>query len=94
MLSDYKDKIDKKTKENVEKSLKDLKESVGKGDIEDIKAKTDALQKTAQEIGAKMYQQAAQQKEQPKEEKKKSKKKDDNVVDADFKVEDEEKEKK
>lgn len=93
MLNDYKDKIDKGTKEKVEKSLKDLKNAVSKDDIEDIKDKMDVLQKTAQEIGAKMYQQAT---EQPREEckKKKSKKKDDKVVDADFEVEDEEKEKK
>ncbi len=96
MLNDYKDKIDKKTNEKVVSSLKELKDAVDKGNVEDIKAKMDALQKTAQEIGAKMYQQTnAQQAEQPKEEKEESKKeKDDKVVDADFKVEDEEKEKK
>jgi len=96
MLTDYKDKIDKKTTEKVTKSLKELKDAVGKDNVEDIKSKMDALQKTAQEIGAQMYQKTAQEKakqEQPKEEKKKSKK-DDNVVDAEFKVEDEEKEKK
>ncbi|MBL7101039.1 MAG: molecular chaperone DnaK [Nanoarchaeota archaeon] len=96
MLNDYKDKIDKGTKEKVVSALKDLKDSMGKDNLEDIKSKMDALQKTAQEIGAKMYQQASQQQaEQPKEEKKESKKaKDEKVVDADFKVEDEEKEKK
>ena len=98
MLDDYKDKIDKATKEKVEKSLKELKDAAAKKDnTEDVKKKMEDLNKVAQEIGAKMYQQAAaqQQAEQPKEEKKKSKKdKDEKVVDADFKVEDEEKEKK
>ena len=96
MLNDYKDKIDKGTKEKVISALKDLKDSMGKDNLEDIKGKMDALQKTAQEIGTKMYQQASQQQaEQPKEEKKESKKaKDEKVVDADFKVEDEEKAKK
>lgn len=95
MLEDFKDKIDKDTREKVEKSLKELKEAVSEDDVEKIKQKMDALQKTAQEIGTKMYQQSTQKtEEQPKEEKKKkSKKKDDHIVDADFKVEDEEKEK-
>ncbi|MDP2908535.1 MAG: molecular chaperone DnaK, partial [Nanoarchaeota archaeon] len=81
--------------------LKGLKDAIEKENVDDIKEKMDSLQKTAQEIGAKMYQQASQQQaekpgseeEQPEEEKK-HKKKGDKVVDADFKVEDEEKEKK
>ncbi|MBU4502035.1 MAG: molecular chaperone DnaK [Nanoarchaeota archaeon] len=98
MLTDYKDKIDKKTSEKVMKSLIELKEAVGKDDVDDIKAKMDSLQKTAQEIGAQMYQQQAQQKSQEQSEEKPKKEKkskdDENVVDAEFKVEDEEKENK
>lgn len=96
MLNDYKDKVDKGTKEKVIKSLKELKDAVEKNDIEDMKSKMDSLQKTAQEIGAKMYQQSTQQQaEQSKEREIKSKKKkDEKIVDADFKVEDEKKEKK
>lgn len=101
MLVDYGDKIDKDTKEKVVSALKGLKDVIEKENVDDIKEKMDSLQKTAQEIGAKMYQQASQQQaekpgseeEQPEEEKK-HKKKGDKVVDADFKVEDEEKEKK
>ena len=94
MLNDYKDKIDKATTDKVSKSLKDLKSSVEKGDVDGIKSKMESLQKTSQEIGAKMYKQAAQQQaEQPKEEKP-DKKKDEKVVDAEFKVEDDEKGKK
>jgi len=97
MLNDYKDKIDKKTEEKVVSSLKDLKDAMGKDNVDDIKTKMESLQKVAQEIGAKMYKQASEQKaEQPKEEKKESKKKDskkkdEKVVDADFEVEDEKK---
>jgi len=104
MLSDYKDKIDNETKEKVTNALKDLKEAVEKNDLEEIKNKMDALQKTSQEIGTKMYQQATKQKpetsEEPQEEKeespkeKKKSKKGDKVVDADFKVEEEGKKKK
>lgn len=101
MLVDYGDKIDKDTKEKVVSALKGLKDVIEKENVDDIKEKMDSLQKTAQEIGSKMYQQASQQQaekpeseeEQPEEEKK-HKKKGDKVVDADFKVEDEEKEKK
>ncbi len=104
MLTDYKDKIDEETKEKVTNALKDLKDAVEKNDVEEIKNKMDALQKTSQEIGTKMYQQATKQKEETHEEpqeeeeespkEKKKNKKGDKVVDADFKVEDEKKDKK
>jgi molecular chaperone DnaK len=105
MLSDYKDKIDEETKEKVNNALKDLKDAVEKNDLEEIKNKMDALQKTSQEIGTKMYQQVNKQKaetheEEPQEEEeespkeKKKNKKGDKVVDADFKVEEEGKKKK
>ncbi len=98
MLTDYKDKIDKETKEKVEKSLKELKEAIEKDNIEDIKAKMESLQKTAQEIGAKMYQEAAKQQatQQPEgnQESSENQKNDEKVVDAEFKVEDEDKEEK
>jgi len=68
-------------------------------DINKIKNNTEELSKKLQEIGAKIYQQVAQEqaKKQEKKEEKEGKKTwkghptDEKVVDADYKVEDEEK---
>ena len=59
MLSEYKDKIDSETSGKIEKELEELKELLKGDDSEKIKAKLEEIQKVSQEIGAKMYQQAA-----------------------------------
>jgi len=96
-LNQFKDKIDNKLKEKIEENLKELKESVKSDDIEKIKEDTEKLRKSVQEIGSQIYQQAQAEQmktEEPKEEesKEKSKKKDDEeVVDAEYKVEEDDK---
>jgi molecular chaperone DnaK len=104
-LSDLGDKLSKEQKDKVEAPLKSAKEALQKDDIEKIKKETETLQKALQEVGTAVYQEAAKkyaeehakQKHETggEEESKKSagnpKKNGDNVVDADFKVEDEEK---
>jgi len=96
-LNQFKDKIDNKLKEKIEENLKELKESVKSDDIEKIKEDTEKLRKSVQEIGSQIYQQAQAEQmktEEPKKEesKEKSKKKDDEeVVDAEYKVEEDDK---
>ncbi len=76
MLEEFKDKIDADTKKKIEEAKKT-------GEPEQINAKIDALNKIAQEVGTKMYQEAAAQ--QAKEDPKEEAPKDEKVVDAEFK---------
>ena len=55
-LEDLKDKVDPKDKEEAEKLIKDLEESIKGNDIEDIKAKTESLNKKAMELAGKVYE--------------------------------------
>jgi len=82
-LKEYGDKVDAKTKEDVEAKLKELKEVFEKDDIEGMKKKMEELGQVVQQIGAKIYQEAAaaQQAQATGEDKK------ENVVDAEFKEE-------
>ena len=87
MLEEYGDKVDADTKGKVQKEVDALKEAITSDDTEKIKAQIDALNKVAQEIGAKMYQQqATEETEAPKEESK------EQVVEAEFEKKDDKKE--
>ena len=55
-LEDLKDKVDPKDKEKAEKLIKDLEESLKGNDIEDIKTKTESLNKKAMELAGKVYE--------------------------------------
>ena len=55
-LEDLKDKVDPKDKEEAEKLIKDLEESLKGNDIEDIKAKTESLNKKTMELAGKVYE--------------------------------------
>ena len=55
-LEDLKDKVDPKDKEEAEKLIKDLEEALKGNDIEDIKAKTESLNKKAMELAGKVYE--------------------------------------
>ena len=55
-LEDLKDKVDPKDKEEAEKLIKDLEESLKGNDIEDIKAKTESLNKKAMKLAGKVYE--------------------------------------
>ena len=55
-LEDLKDKVDPKDKEEAEKLIKDIEESLKGNDIEDIKAKTESLNKKAMELAGKVYE--------------------------------------
>ena len=85
-LKDLKDKVSDDDKKKAEDEIKELKDALEKGDIEDIKAKKDKLNETAMAFATKVYEEAAkangantENNEAPKENKK-----DDDVVDAEF----------
>ena len=79
------DKVSNEDKEKSEELIKELKEALESDDVENIKAKKDALQEKAMEFGAKVYEEAnkAQAANQDSEEEVKEDKKDD-VIDAEF----------
>jgi len=83
-INELGDKISKEQKDKVDEAVNKLKESLKGKDIQDIKQKTDELTKVIQQVGASVYQQFQQDAG-----KKQEKPSDDNVVDADYKVEDE-----
>jgi molecular chaperone DnaK len=59
VLDEFKDKIDKDTKKKLEEGIKELEEIRKTGEPSKINAKIEELNKVAQEVGAKMYQEAA-----------------------------------
>lgn len=92
-VSELGDKLSKEQKDKIESALKATKSAVEGNDMKSIKEATENLQKILQEAGTAIYQEAAQksaeeaakkEKDKPEE---KDKKDNDNVVDADFKVE-------
>ena len=97
-MGELKDKFSKDDKKNIEKALKELRESLTGDDIEKIKEKTDALTQILQKASAAIYQQAAQQQQQQAagsnntDESWQGKPSDDDkTIDADYKVKDDEK---
>ena len=92
MLKENGDKLPADVKSDAEAKLADLKTAVQSGNVDDIKAKQDDLQKAFYAISEKVYQQAAQQQgQQPGADAQQgptgnagSAPKDDGAVDADF----------
>ncbi len=93
MLDEFKDKVDASTKNKVEEALKKLEEARKDGEPEQIQARIDELNKVVQEIGMKIYQDAAAQQakasgeQEGKQNPKNSSESGDDepVVDAEFK---------
>ena len=88
-IKDLGDKVDAKDKEKAEKQIKDLKEALEGNNIDDIKAKQEALNETTMALASKVYEEAAKAREAESadttsttEETKKSK--NDDVMDAEF----------
>jgi len=86
--SDLKEKISKDNVEKIDMAVSELKEALGGKEVSEIKEKTDELAKVLQQVGAAVYQQVGQQQAAPPP---KTEKQPDKVVDADYKVVDEEK---
>ncbi len=95
-LEELGDKVDADKKSKIEELVKELRELATGDDLAAIKAKTEELTKTVQEVGAAIYQQAQQAQAQAQQEGESAqgpedadkKKDDDDTVDADYKVKD------
>ncbi|MFH1238350.1 MAG: molecular chaperone DnaK [archaeon] len=92
MLEEYNKKIEKETLEKIEKELKELKELMTEDDVEKIEKKLKEVQKISQEVGVKMYQQAATEQASKKEGEAKDENSEEKIVDAEV-VDDSEEEK-
>ena len=60
-LSDLGDKVDSKDKEKAEELIADLKKTLEGSDVDEIKKKTEELNKVAMDLAAKVYEQAAKE---------------------------------
>ena len=95
-LDELKDKISEDEKTEIENLVSELREQISSDDIPAIKEKTETLTNKVQEIGAKIYQEAAaaqqaaqeQQATQDQNNDTSSKTGDDDTIDADYKVKD------
>jgi len=83
MLDEFKDKVDASTKKKIEEKLALVEEKRKEGNPEEINKAIDDLNKATQEIGAKMYADAAKQ--QQASSGKPESADDENIVDAEFK---------
>ena len=96
-MKDMKGKVKGKELDEIKKKVDELKELMKpeKKDIEAIKKKTEEINEIAQKAATEMYQKVAKEQQQKQAsagaEKKEEKKDNENVVDADYTVEDEEK---
>jgi len=84
-MEEFKDKIDEATKKKIEEKIKELENVKTKGEPTEINAKIEELNKIVQEIGQKVYAEAAAKQQQTAgKEAPNEKKKDEKVVDAEF----------
>jgi molecular chaperone DnaK len=88
MLEEYKEKIDEATKKSIEEKIVLVEEARKSEDVAKINTAIEELNKVAQEIGAKMYQEAAAQQAKEAQSKgddsKDKKESDEKIVDAEF----------
>ena len=89
VLDEFKDKIDATTKKKIEAGMAAVEEARKGGDPDAINSKIDELNKVVQEIGTRMYQEAAAK--QQKAGADPGTTEDENIVDAEFKEKREEK---
>ena len=96
-LKEHGDKVSEDEKQNIEKAVEDLRTASEKEDVDDIKAKIEALTQASHKLAQQMYEAAAKEaegegepggeapgEEPPKEEKKG--KEEEEIIDADFEV--------
>jgi molecular chaperone DnaK len=86
-ISDLGEQVSADERLDAEDKIKELEEALKGSDLEDIKAKKEALNTTAQELATKAYQQAQQQAEAAQgadADEQQDSNQDDSVVDADF----------
>jgi len=83
-ITDLKDQVSDKEKNDAESKIKDLRKALEGNDVEDIKAKKDALNEVAQALATKAYQQAQQAQQAQGNANGATDDSDDDVVDAEF----------
>ncbi|MFC4356093.1 molecular chaperone DnaK [Chryseomicrobium palamuruense] len=88
-LKDLEDKVSEEEKQEAETAKDELKVALEAGNVEDIKAKRDALQEIVQKLTMKLYEQAAADQQATEG----TNSSDDGVVDADFEEVDDKKDK-
>jgi molecular chaperone DnaK len=99
-LQEVGDKLSQQQKDAIDQAVKDLKEALLGKDLEEINKKIEALRKVLQEAGTAVYQQAAQQYAQQQQQAQGQQQSGDQgtgerkTVETDYKVVDEEREKK
>jgi len=83
-IQDLGDKLDSKEKEEIESLIKDTKEAMEKGDIEDMTSKKDKLQEKLIAISSKIYEEAAKAREAEGNNENSEENKEDNVKEAKY----------
>jgi molecular chaperone DnaK len=90
-LKDLGDKVDADLKKEAEDKQQKLRDALAGSDINAIKSASEALTEVLHKLSTKLYEQAAQAAQSAQSGADAGAKKDDNVVDADYKVVDEDK---
>lgn len=85
-LKDHGDKISEEEKAKIEQAMRDLKGVMDSGSVDEIKAKTEALQQAAYKLAEEMYKATAAQQAPEGEETSPNDDSNDNVEDADYEV--------
>jgi len=96
-LGELGEKLTKEEKEKIEQAIKKAKDSLKSGDMQKVKNSTEELQKIMQEVGTKIYQEAAKNYAEEKGKEKTEVSEDDNIrddkkdeaIDAEYEVKDE-----
>lgn len=86
-IKDLGDKVDSSDKEKAEKQIKELKDALEGNDIDDIKAKKDALNETSMALATKVYEQASKDSQSSSNNTEENDSKDsskDDVIDAEY----------
>ncbi|MBO8136725.1 MAG: molecular chaperone DnaK [Desulfotomaculum sp.] len=90
-IKDFGDKADKAKVEEIKKAIEELRTAMNGNDVEEIKNKTEALTKPLHELTTAMYQQQAQDGAESGNQSAAGSKNDDNVVDAEYTVNEDDK---
>ncbi|MCD2136842.1 molecular chaperone DnaK [Salinicoccus halitifaciens] len=93
-IEDLGDKVDADEKEKAENAKEELKTALEGNDMDEINAKKSALEEILQGMSMKLYEQMAQEQQAEGGNTESSTSSDDDVIDADFKEVDDEKDKK
>ena len=90
-IDDLKDKVSDEEKEKANSAKEELKKALESDDIDEIKAKKEALEEQVQQLSVKLYEQMAEQQQSAQGQEGQGNA-DDDVVDADYKEVDEDEE--